>query len=201
MIKHILSAACVVLACPTVLPADSVQTLKSISLDDDPVGEAAEMRTCLADPGACTNTEFKTTKKLSLEDVVNLGVIDRSAAEASSEPLSTIDLEILFAYDSDALTPEAEMKLSSLATALTDPGLDGGSLLFIGHTDAVGSAAYNKALSQRRADAVAGYIRAALGLDPSRIKTVGQGFDDLKTPAAPEAAANRRVQLVLLPNT
>ena len=106
---------------------------------------------------------------------------------------------MLFAYDSDALTPQAMAKLSTLTNALSDPGLKGSKLIFIGHTDAVGSAAYNKSLSQRRADAVARYVQSTMRLGTGQIEAVGVGFDYLKDTRRPDAAENRRVQLVLVP--
>ena len=118
---------------------------------------------------------------------------------AAPAPLPSIDLEILFAYNSDDLTPEAMGKLSSLADALRDPRLSDARLIFIGHTDGVGSAAYNMDLSRRRAEAVARFVQGTMGLPPSRIRAEGVGFSRLKNSFDPAAAQNRRVQLVLVP--
>ncbi|SIS58152.1 OmpA-OmpF porin, OOP family [Roseivivax lentus] len=73
-------------------------------------------------------------------------------------------------------------------------------LLLVGHTDATGSLAGNRALSQRRAGIVAAYLRAA-GADPDRITAEGAGFLAPIASNLTEAGrrANRRVEAVLLP--
>lgn len=68
-----------------------------------------------------------------------------------------------------------------------------------GHTDNVGSAALNKGLSQRRADAVRDYLIKNYSIDPNRIKAVGYGSD---RPVADNATAegrqlNRRIEAAI----
>ena len=67
-----------------------------------------------------------------------------------------------------------------------------------GHTDNVGDAAKNKALSQKRADAVAKYL-VSKGVDASRLTSVGYGSEmpiaDNKTAAG--KSKNRRVEFKL----
>lgn len=203
------------LALPATALAQSTVTLDDFSLDDltdTPPSQAApqakpdsEMRDCLMDQASCASAEFGNAADFTLDDVYNLGVIDRSqqqriaATNPDPAPLPSIDLEVLFAYNSDDLTPQAMAKLSTLATALGDPRLAGSQLLFIGHTDAVGSASYNNDLSRRRAQAVANYVQATMQLSASRIEAVGVGFSRLKNTIDPTSAQNRRVQLVLVP--
>lgn len=198
--------------------AQSTLTLDSFTLDPAPqpvqqapaTGTEAEMRDCLVNPEACESAEYSGSASFTLDDVVNLGVIDReqvpqtaglAVADRGVEPvpLPSIDLEILFAYNSDDLTPEAMQKLTSLGAALRDPRLADARLVFIGHTDGVGSAAYNTDLSRRRAESVARFVQGAMGLDGTRIDAVGVGFTRLKNSFDPAAPANRRVQLVLVP--
>ena len=67
-----------------------------------------------------------------------------------------------------------------------------------GHTDNVGNAAANRALSEQRAAAVKAYLVEKHGIDAGRLQTAG--FGDAK-PAAPNATPegrqqNRRVELV-----
>lgn len=58
-----------------------------------------------------------------------------------------------------------------------------------GHTDSVGSAALNKGLSQRRAEAVRDYLIKNYSIDPNRIKAVGYGSE---RPVADNATAEGR---------
>ena len=71
-----------------------------------------------------------------------------------------------------------------------------------GHTDNTGSAQYNQALSERRANAVAQYLEGQ-GLASNRVVTVGAGetrpVADNSTPEGRQA--NRRVELTLTPLT
>ena len=164
------------------------------------------MRDCLFDSGACESTEYGGSTDIKLGDIYNLGVIDRNEmpppdpeSQEASIPLPSIDLEIQFGYDSDDLTPTAYAKLASLADVLTDPRMQDQRLVFIGHTDAVGSESYNLKLSQRRANAVASYVSMITGLPPSRIAARGVGYSMLKNTWDPASAENRRVQLVLVP--
>jgi outer membrane protein OmpA-like peptidoglycan-associated protein len=69
-----------------------------------------------------------------------------------------------------------------------------------GHTDSTGAGSYNQALSERRANSVASYLRSR-GVVDARIETVGFGEDH---PLADNGTAegrslNRRVELSLLP--
>lgn len=220
MTKTMFPLLAAALVLPSAALAQSTVTLDSFSLGDAPKpdADAAEMRDCLVDPSACENSEFSGGSKFTLDDVVNLGVVKRQPKPPASEtqariggtiavedrskkpePLPTIDLEVLFDYGSDALTPQAMAKLSTLANALSDPRLKDSKLIFIGHTDAVGSAEYNKALSQRRANSVARFVQGTMSLGTGQIEAVGVGFDYLKNTRRPDAAENRRVQLVLVP--
>ncbi len=71
-----------------------------------------------------------------------------------------------------------------------------------GHTDSVGSDSYNHKLSERRAAAVADYLRSK-GVKDARIEVIGFGetlpVADNNTPEG--RAQNRRVELTLVPIT
>jgi peptidoglycan-associated lipoprotein len=76
----------------------------------------------------------------------------------------------------------------------------GSKITVEGFADPAGSSRYNKALSQRRADAVKAYV-ASKGLDASLIETVGYGETRLVNRGAwgnqPGAELNRRVVFVI----
>ena len=74
----------------------------------------------------------------------------------------------------------------------------GSRFVVIGHTDAAGSEAFNQDLSTRRAAAVRDRLMGLTGAEEARFIVAGRGESDLKDPADPLAAGNRRVQIVVL---
>jgi outer membrane protein OmpA-like peptidoglycan-associated protein len=70
----------------------------------------------------------------------------------------------------------------------------------VGHTDDVGDDAYNMDLSEQRARAVRDYLVTKMGVDPSKIVTVGAGETMPVASNTTEAgrAENRRVDVMVL---
>jgi outer membrane protein OmpA-like peptidoglycan-associated protein len=78
---------------------------------------------------------------------------------ASAQPKPTVELhEIYFKFNSAALTADAKPQLRELGAALRDPRLKDSTISIAGHTDAVGSDAFN----QMRASAFIGLRRPAV---------------------------------------
>jgi OmpA-OmpF porin, OOP family len=69
-----------------------------------------------------------------------------------------------------------------------------------GQADTVGGAAYNKRLSERRAEAVVDYLTRRFGVQPKRLEAEGMGAAGLEVPTPPQTPdpRNRRVQVVNL---
>jgi len=107
-----------------------------------------------------------------------------------------LQMEVNFAFASAELTLDATRTLDQLATALNDPMLAEARFLLIGHTDAVGSEAANKALSERRARAVYDYLVDHDAIDPSRLRPRGCGETVLLDREDPKSPRNRRVEVV-----
>ena len=104
-------------------------------------------------------------------------------------------LKLLFDFDSAELRPESLTELERVVTFMNDVPF--ATALIEGHTDSVGSAAYNLKLSDRRAKAVYDYLTSR-GVDPARLSSIGKG---LTAPIADNATAegrqlNRRVMLI-----
>lgn len=110
----------------------------------------------------------------------------------------TLDFEVSFEFDSARLTGTAKRTLAALGRALESGELVGYHYLVAGHTDAKGSAAYNRALSYDRASAVRNWLIANYAIDPRRLHVIGWGESRLKTPRFPFAAVNRRVEVTLI---
>lgn len=110
----------------------------------------------------------------------------------------SLDFDVFFEFDSDALTPSAKASLRELGRALSSAELSRYDFLVAGHTDAKGDAGYNLDLSARRAIAVARYLVDAFPIDPSRLYTAGFGETQLRRPDQPTAGINRRVEVSLV---
>ena len=103
---------------------------------------------------------------------------------------------LLFDFDSDIVRSEARTNLRNLAASLDK--YPGSELLIVGHTDSVGTDAYNLALSQRRAEAAAAYL-AAQGVDRARLSSRGLGEGEPVAPNDSDAgrSRNRRVEVAI----
>ena len=108
----------------------------------------------------------------------------------------TIDLEILFEYNSADISSKAVPALLALGNALSRQDLMGSVFLINGHTDAAGGAEYNQLLSQRRANSVRRVLIEQYKLAPDTLIATGFGKEQLKDPAHPLGEVNRRVQIV-----
>lgn len=126
-----------------------------------------------------------------------------SGLQSLSQGMSTpqekpkaVSMQIQFNYNSAELTPDSKEKLGVVASALSSVELANYKFKIEGHTDSIGSAAYNLKLSQRRAQSVANYISQQYGIKPSRLQTIGKGMDQPANPADPKGPENRRVVIV-----
>lgn len=109
-----------------------------------------------------------------------------------------VSLNVLFATGSAELTPQAVQTLNDLGRALTDPTLANFRFRVEGHTDTVGGRDYNRALSDRRANAVAEYLAGRFNVDRSRLQPVGLGQEGLLVPTPDQTPEprNRRVLVI-----
>ena len=106
----------------------------------------------------------------------------------------TYAADAFFDFDKSVLKPEGKAKLDDLVAKIKQINLE--VIVAVGHTDAVGTVAYNQKLSVRRAEAVKAYL-VSKGIEKNRIYTEGKGkkqpIADNKT--AQGRAKNRRVEL------
>jgi len=110
----------------------------------------------------------------------------------------TLDSEVSFAFNSDDIKPSFRPTLDKLAALIRK--YDRTTVHIVGHTDNVGSDAYNQQLSERRAYAVLDYL-ASYGIDPRRLTAEGRGESDPRDTNATEAGRqlNRRVEVYVTP--
>ncbi|NYE26588.1 outer membrane protein OmpA [Pigmentiphaga litoralis] len=106
----------------------------------------------------------------------------------------TYSSDALFDFDKSVVKPEARAKLDELVAQVRNINLE--VVIAVGHTDSVGTDAYNQRLSVRRAEAVKAYL-VSKGIEANRVYTEGKGekqpIADNKTAAG--RAKNRRVEV------
>ena len=135
---------------------------------------------------------------LAQEALANVGRKPGAALPAWSQlaGLAQLTVEINFEYNSVAIVPESYRAIGLMADALHHPILLPYKFLIVGHTDATGDAKYNLGLSQRRADAIKEALSTTFAVNPNRLFTVGVGAEEPIDPGNPDAAINRRVQVI-----
>ena len=106
----------------------------------------------------------------------------------------TFAADAFFDFDKSVLKPEGKAKLDDLVSKMGGINLE--VIIAVGHTDSVGSDAYNQKLSVRRSEAVKAYL-VTKGVEKNRVYTEGKGkkqpVADNKT--AEGRAKNRRVEI------
>jgi OOP family OmpA-OmpF porin len=106
----------------------------------------------------------------------------------------TYAADAFFDFDKSVLKPDGKAKLDDLVSKVKGINLE--VIIAVGHTDSVGTDAYNQRLSVRRAEAVKAYL-VSKGIEKNRVYTEGKGekqpVADNKT--AEGRAKNRRVEI------
>ena len=125
------------------------------------------------------------------EDTAN-----RKPISATLSKLRQFVIEVQFDFDSAAIRPASYRTIGVMADALHHPNLWDFKFLVIGHTDSKGDRLYNLKLSQRRADSIRNALIEAFRVSPNRLVALGLGEEQLRDTKNPEAAVNRRVQLI-----
>jgi OOP family OmpA-OmpF porin len=120
-----------------------------------------------------------------------------AAAPVAAKPAAskvTFAADAFFDFDKSVLKPAGKAKLTDLVAKIKGINLE--VIIAVGHTDSIGSDAYNQKLSVRRAEAVKAYL-VSKGIEKNRIYTEGKGE---KQPVADNKtkegrAKNRRVEI------
>lgn len=159
------------------LPPPAVQPVFTSDADEDALRAALERQAVL-------------DRRFSLAQV-------RDIAEVRAL-VPVIDLDaITFETGSAAIRPDQAKSLARLGRLIQSYVADDPREVFLieGHTDAVGSAAYNLALSDRRAESVALALTEYFAVPPENMVVQGYGEGFLKIDTQDAERANRRASV------
>lgn len=133
------------------------------------------------------------------------------AVPAAPKVVEPVSASVLFDYNRSVIRATEVPKLEEMSAKFKDPAFD--RIDAIGHTDRIGSDAYNMQLSTRRAEAVQAYL-AGKGVDAAKIRTDAMGKSEAVTGEACRKLGadnrknrklieclqpDRRVQITLVP--
>lgn len=127
------------------------------------------------------------------QTIENARAMYNSAITACEPPIAPDG--IFFGFGSSSLTAAADAIISDLVAAVSGTGR---AVSVVGHTDTVGSQAFNQVLSERRATAVANRM-IELGVPAGTITTAGRSFNEPAIDTGPNVreARNRRVEVTV----
>jgi OmpA-OmpF porin, OOP family len=119
------------------------------------------------------------------------------AAKPAPQPVKvaiTIQAEALFDFDKSVLKPEGKKSIDEAIVKMKKVDVE--MVIATGHTDSVGTDAYNQKLSERRATTVKEYM-VSQGIPAAKITTLGKGETQpvATNKTAEGRAKNRRVDI------
>lgn len=147
-------------------------------------------------PARISAAQLRQLVSQSLSDPSRTERVNRAPVFSQLDQLAQFTIAVQFDFNSARIRPDSFRAVGLMADALYHPYLQGYRFLIVGHTDAKGSREYNLKLNQQRADAIREALINPFGISPSRIEAVGLGEEQLLNAAKPDAAENRRVQLI-----
>lgn len=159
--------------CPAT-PAGARVDRRGCELDDDKDGVVNSKDLC---PGTDTGA-----------------TVDETGCVGVVETVQTVELNVVFPTNSSIIGNRFDSEIQKVADFMRQNPET--SVEIAGHSDSRGDDDYNRFLSQRRADAVAGRLTGPLGISADRVSAVGYGEAEPVASNATEAgrAQNRRVE-------
>ena len=173
--------------------------IRALPRSEITVGTAAASAGGTGTAGASTAT---TSAVRSSNAAVQQAFSRFDARQTASGIVLTLPENVLFDFDEATLRADARQALGQIRTVLDE--YPDAPVEVIGHTDAKGEDAYNQDLSERRAEAVEGWL-SSNGVDGGRLSASGRGEAE---PVADNETAdgsdnptgrqqNRRVEILL----
>ena len=195
MKKNSIMVGLLVLACSfSLMFVSGCATDQAATTETGTIKSDASMDQILAAETAKSKAEIAAMRKAAADKAAaeKAKELERLLAEASAVK------NIHFAFDRYDLNAEARNTLGGLADWLSKQG--SWVVTIEGHCDERGTAEYNMALGERRAEAAAAYL-ASLGISKDRITTISYGEERPLDPRSNEDAwaKNRRGHFVVVP--
>ncbi len=161
-------------------PADAVEGCDGMLQKAAPAASGVQLVTPLPAPAAAPYVEPAAP-------------VTATPAAASSEKV-TFEADAFFDFDKSVLKPAGKAKLADLVSKLQ--GTDIEVVVATGHTDSIGSDAYNIKLSLRRANAVKAFL-VSKGVPADRVFVEGKGENQpvASNKTREGRAKNRRVEV------
>jgi len=121
--------------------------------------------------------------------------VEAAPPKPAPEPVDLVGLRIQFAFDDYSLSTKAKENLEKLAGWMSKNPTE--KIQVEGHTCDIGTAEYNLALGERRANSAKNYLEG-LGVSAARISTISYGEERPLVPNKEEAerSKNRRDEFV-----
>ena len=138
-------------------------------------------------------SDIEELKKGQKDILAKLDGLDKTVQQIKAQPAAAQRPQ--FDFDKATLKPDGKRLVDTAVKVMKDKS--DLKVSVEGHTDSIGSEAYNQKLSERRAKAVRDYL-VSQGIDASRITT--RGFGKSKPVASNDTAEgraeNRRVEII-----
>lgn len=118
------------------------------------------------------------------------------AAALAAQPLPPAQFTLYFVEGKDEFTDESKRTLDGVLAAIANRPVP--DLVVIGHTDTVGSDAFNDTLSRQRAEVVRNALLAR-GIAGDKVVSIGRGKREpiVPTPDGVAEPRNRRVEILV----
>ena len=180
-------------------PADSDNDTVADYLDKCPnntpaeIAKGVDVNGCPIDSDGDKVPDYRDDCPQTPADLIHK-VNERGCAPVDTIVRATIDgNQVNFAFDKAELNAAATTTLDALAKKVNNEKQYVQSISVTGHTDSIGSDAYNQGLSERRANAVAGHLKAQGVTSSIEAKGDGESKPAATNKTASGRATNRRV--------
>jgi outer membrane protein OmpA-like peptidoglycan-associated protein len=160
----------------------------------NPNYSTASLRRAVGNSGSSSHVPARVTHSQAADKPVPALAGCQPVANDSGKP--GIGFPVSFEFGSAQLKAETLDTLRSLGKALNQDLSDQKLFLIEGHTDAVGTIAYNEELSKLRAEAVKDFLVRDMGVSAERLEVVGKAYCEPVNPQNPRGAENRRVVVI-----